>query len=220
VTLEQELEAARDAALAHASAGEPVAAVMAAQPGRSERLYLVALGSGDDPAYIVLDAALAPVDDRRLIRDAVVMLGLAEQAEEASIAVHADRLAEEFAAVHNLLEQAGRAEQAQAAADVCQALAGLSAAAQGPRVATPEYLDSLGAASGRLAVALNAYGDLAELLSDPGAGDPPPEAEAAWRVLAMVAAAGDPANFSHAMTSSTAAVEALADDVLERLRAV
>jgi hypothetical protein len=220
VTLEQELEAARDAALAHASDGEPVAAVMAAQPGRSDRVYLVALGAADDLAYLALDGSFAPLADRRLIRDAVVMLALAEHAEEASVAVHADRLDEEFAAVQELLERAGRTQQAGAAGDVRDALAALSAAAQGPRVATPEYLDRLGTASGRLAVALNGYGDLAELLTDPAEGDPPPEAEAAWRALSIAAAAGDPANFSHAMTSSTAAIEALADDVLERLRAV
>jgi hypothetical protein len=39
----------------------------------------------------------------------------------------------------------------------------------------------------------------------------------AWRALSATAAAGDPADFSQAMTGSTAAIEALADDVLERL---
>jgi hypothetical protein len=151
------------------------------------------------------------------VRDAVVMLALAERAEEASIAVHADRLDEEFAAAESALGRAGRAEQATAAGDVRDALAALSQAAQGPRVATPEYLDQLGAASGRLAVALNGYGDLLELLTDPAGGDPPPEAAPAWRALSVTAAAGDPADFSQAMTGSTAAIEALADDVLERL---
>ena len=220
MSLERELEAAAGAARAHAAAGGPVLAVMAAQPGRSERVYLVALGHGDDHAYVALDAALAPIADRRLVRDAVVMLGLAERAEEASIALHADQLEEEFAAAQDALEQAGRTQQAAAAADVREALTALSAAAQGPRVATPEYLDRLGAASGRLAVALNGYGDLLELLSDPAAGVPPPEAAAAWRPLSVTAAAGDPADFSQAMTGSTAAIEALADDVLERLVAL
>ena len=219
MTLEQELEAAAAAARPHAS-GQPVVAVMAARPGRSDRVYLVALGCGDDPAYLTLDAGLAPVTDRRLVRDAVVMLGLAERAEEASIAIHADRLEEEFAAAQAALERAGRAEQSAAASDVRVALAELSRVADGPRVATPEYLDRLGAASGRLAVALNAYGDLLELLSDPSAGDPPPEAAPAWRALSVTAAVGDPADFSQAMTGSTAAIEALADDVLERLVAL
>jgi hypothetical protein len=220
VTLERELEAAAGAARAYAPGGEPVAAVMAAQPGRSDRVYLVALGAGGDHAYLALDGRLAPVADRRLVRDAVVMLGLAERAEEASIALHADPLEEEFAAAQTALERAGRGQQAAAAADVRAALVELSRAAQGPRVATPEYLDRLGAASGRLAVALNGYGDLLELLSDPSAGDPPPEAAAAWRALSVTAAAGDPAEFSQAMTGSTAAIEALADDVLERLVAL
>lgn len=216
MTLEQELEAAAGAARAHA-AGEPVAAVMAAQPGRSDRVYLIALGRDGDHRYLALDDRLQPVTDRRLVRDAVVMLGLAERAEEASIAIHADALDDPFAAAQAALEQAGRTQQATAAADVRAALAALSRAAHGPRVATPDYLDRLGAASGRLAVALNAYGDLLELLADPAAGDPPPEAAVAWRALSATAAAGDPAEFSQAMTGSTAAIEALADDVLERL---
>jgi hypothetical protein len=209
VTLEQELEAAAGAARAHA-AGEPVAAVMAAQPGRSDRVYLIALGRDPDHRYLALDDRLAPVTDRRLVRDAVVMLALAERAEEASIAIHADALEDPFAAAQAALEQAGRAQQATAAAAVRAALAALSRAADGPRVATPDYLD-------RLAVALNAYGDLLELLADPAAGDPPSEAAVAWRALSATAAAGDPADFSQAMTGSTAAIEALADDVLERL---
>ena len=216
MTLEQELEAAAGAARAQA-AGEPVAAVMAAQPGRSDRVYLIALGRDGDHRYLALDDRLQPVTDRRLVRDAVVMLGLAERAEEASIAIHADALDNPFSAAQAALEQAGRAQQATAAADVRAALAALSRAADGPRVATPDYLDRLGAASGRLAVALNAYGDLLELLADPAAGDPPPEAAVAWRALSATAAAGDPADFSQAMTGSTAAIEALADDVLERL---
>ena len=216
MTLEEELEAAAAAAGAHA-AGQPVAAVMAAEPGRSDRVYVVALGAGDNHAYVALDGTLAPLADRRLVRDAVVMLGLAERAEEASIAIHADRLDEEFAAAEAALREAGRAQQLAAAGDVRAALAALSEAAQGPRVATPGYLERLGAARGRLAVALNAYGDLLELLSDPAAGDPPAEAAAAWRALSVTAAAGDPADFSQAMTGSTAAIEALAEDVLERL---
>jgi len=216
VTLEQELEAAANAARALA-AGLSVAAVMASQPGRSDRVYLVALGRDGDHSYVALDGGLSPVSDRRLVRDAVVMLGLAERAEEASIAIHADRLVDEFAAAEAALRQAGRAQQATAAADVRAALTALSEAADGPRVATPDYLDRLGSASGRLAVALNAYGDLLELLSGPAAGNPPPEAAVAWGALQAAAAAGDPAEFSQAMTGSTAAIEALADDVLERL---
>jgi hypothetical protein len=220
MSLERELEAARDAALAHAGDGERVAAVMAAEPGRASRVYLVAFQRGERHSYIALDGALAPIDDRRLVRDAIVMLGLAERAEEASIAIHAERLDGPFAEAEQVLRRAGREPQAAAAGEVRAGLAALASAASGPRVATPAYLDALGAASGRLAVALVGYSDLTELLSDPAAGDPPPEAETAWRALAAVAAAGDPTEFSQAMTSATAAIEALADDVLEQLRAV
>jgi hypothetical protein len=56
-------------------------------------------------------------------------------------------------------------------------------------------------------------------MTAPGAA-PSAAAEAAWRALGVAAGAGDPSQFSHSMTATTAAAEALADDVLERLLAV
>ena len=220
MTLEQQLEAARDAAAVHTRQGERVAAVMASEPGLFARVYLIAFERDGELAYLALDAELEPLDDRRLVREAVVMLGLAERAEEVSTALEADRLQPHFADAERALRGAGHEREAQAAADVQTALAGLSAAAAGPRVATPAYLDAIGAASGRLAVALLGYRDLAEQLSPPDRDQPPPAAEAAWRALAAAGGAGDPSQFSHAMTATTGAVEALADDVLGRLRPV
>ena len=64
MSLERELEAAAGAARAHPASAGPVAAVMAAQPGRSDRVYLIALGEGDDHAYVALDGSLAPIADQ------------------------------------------------------------------------------------------------------------------------------------------------------------
>ncbi|MDX6550955.1 MAG: hypothetical protein QOJ31_1639, partial [Gaiellales bacterium] len=94
MTLESQLHAARDAALAYAADGETVAAVMAAEPGVGSRVYLIAFDRDGELSYMALDAVLAPVTDRRLVREAVVMLGLAERAEEASTAITAERLEE------------------------------------------------------------------------------------------------------------------------------
>jgi hypothetical protein len=137
MSLERELEAARDAARAHAAPGERVAAVMAAEPGLADRVYLVAFERAERHSYLALDPALNPVADRRLVRDAVVMLGLAERAEEASLALDAERLEPVFAEAQEMLALAGREPQAAAAGEVREALRGVSAAAAGPRVATP-----------------------------------------------------------------------------------
>jgi len=218
MSLELELEAARDAAESLVGDGEQVAAVMASEPGLAARVYLVAFEADGEHSYLALGADLSPVHDRRLVRDAVVMLALAERAEEASVALQAEQLEPEFATAERALRAAHPAEAA-AAADVRSALLHLAEAADGPRVATPLYLDTTGAASGRLAVALVGFRDQVELLTAPGAA-PSPAVEAAWRALGIAAGAGDPSQFSHSMTATTAAAEALADDVLERLRPV
>jgi hypothetical protein len=217
VSVTDDLEAAAAAGGRHAAPGERVAAVMVAEPGLDERVYLVAFERNDELGYLALDERLEPLDDRRLVRDAVVMIGLAERAEEASSATQADELKDMFSEAATELERAGL-EQAAAARAVVEGLDGLSAASQGPRVATAAYLDAIGAASGRLAVALVGLSDVLELL--PASPAVEAAAAAAWRALAAAAAAGDPSQFSHAMTATTGAVEALADDVLERLRVV
>lgn len=218
MSLEQELEAARDAAKNLAGDGGQVAAVMASEPGLAARVYLIAFETDGEHSYVALGADLSPVHDRRLVRDAVVMLALAERAEEASVALHTEALEQEFAAAERALRE-GHPTEAAAAADVRTALHLLAEAANGPRVATPLYLDTIGAASGRLAVALVGFRDQVELMTAPGA-EPSGAAEAAWRALGVAAGAGDPSQFSHSMTATTAAAEALADDVLERLLAV
>jgi hypothetical protein len=218
VTVAAELEEAAQAARRHARAGERVAAVMVAEPAAAERVYLIALEQQTDLAYLALDAALEPVGDPRLVRDAVVMLALAERAEEASSALHADELAAQFAEAAGALAADGLDQPAAAAADVRLALGELSAAADGPRVATAAYLDAIATASGRLAVALVGLRDLLEVT--PAGPAPPPSLEQAWRAIAAAAGAGDPSQFSQAMTATTGAMEALADDVLDRLRAV
>jgi hypothetical protein len=89
--------------------------------------------------------------------------------------------------------------------------------AAGPRLATPLFLDRVGAAAAELSLRLEEYRHQAERLSQ-SAQAASPDVEAAWTALALATRAGDPSGFSQAMTATTGAVEALADDVLERLR--
>lgn len=215
MTLAEELELAAEVAAEHAEPTERVAAVMAAEPGSGSRVYVVALEREENHAYLALDGNLVPTDDRRLVRDAVTMIGLAELAEEVSGAVAADELDGLFADAERRLADAGDEDAAESAAAVRSALAELSVAAEGPRVATPGYLDRVGAAAMTLGAVLEAYRDHAARVSDTGAG---PEVEAAWAALAAASRAGDPAGFAQAMTAAGGAVESLADDVLGRLR--
>jgi hypothetical protein len=217
MTLEVELEAAHAAARALAAGDESVAAVMAAEPGLGTRVYVVAFDRDGDLSYLALDAALEPLRDRRLVREAVTMLGLAERAEEASTAITADELDAPFAEAERELRAAGRDAPATAAAAVRVALAALSEVAAGPRLATPLFLDRVGAAAAELSLRLEEYRYQAERLSQ-GAQAASPDVEAAWMALALATRAGDPSDFSQAMTATTGAVEALADDVLGRLR--
>jgi hypothetical protein len=215
VTLAEELERAAEAAAHHAEPQERVAAVMVAEPGRGARVYVVALEREETHAYLALDSDLVPTDDRRLVRDAVTMIGLAELAEEISGAIAADELDRVFADAERSLAESGHDQAGEAAAAVRDALSQLASAAEGPRVATPGYLDRVGAAAVTLGAALEIYRDQAARMSDAGAG---PEVEAAWAALAAASRAGDPAGFARAMTAAGGSVESLADDVLGRLR--
>jgi hypothetical protein len=108
VTLEAELEQIAGAAGAHARDGEELAAVMPAEPAPGVRVYLTAYRAGDELGYLVLDSGGAPVSDRRLVRDAVSVIALAERAEEASAAVAADAIAGTFEATAGALAPTGR----------------------------------------------------------------------------------------------------------------
>jgi hypothetical protein len=81
----------RIAALA-APRGE-VAAVLAAEPARGRRLYLVALGDGDDRRWVVLDDGGAVVERRDDVRDAASIVAMGELVAELSGAGEEPRLA-------------------------------------------------------------------------------------------------------------------------------
>jgi hypothetical protein len=221
MTLEARLERAAAAAGARAG-GDRVAAVMPARPGADGVVYLVAYQRDGDLSYLALDERLEPITDRRLVRDAVTMLALAEHAEEASGATSAELLEQRFGEALAALRSAGLAAESAATSAVLTALRALAEAAAGPRVATPAYLDGLAAAAADVAVALEMYQEQAEQLArrvTGTEGDPlEPAARAALAALAAAAAAADPRGVALTLAGATGAVEALADDVAERYR--
>ncbi len=184
--------------------------MLPAEPHAGARVYLAAFGAGEDVRYLAVDAKGDAVTDRVLVRDTVTMLALAERADEVSGAVAAEELEGAFTTAVAELEAAGLAGERDAADAVRRAVAALAAAAAGPRVATPAYLDRIAACAGELSAALDIFAALTQRL-------PPDKAEpaaAAWRAMAAVARTGDPANLASALTAAGGAVDALVGDVL------
>ncbi len=183
-------------------------------------MFLIAYGRDGDLSYLALDGEHRPVADRRQVRDAVAVLALVERAEEASGAVEAHRLAQAFTESSEALRAAGMPAEAAAAADVAGKAERLGAdrraAAGGDARSTwtgsPPPARDLRAALADHDALLAAAG------RDAAASQLPEPLEAAWRAAALAQSVGATADLSRALADTTGAVEALADDVVERYR--
>ena len=165
MALPEELEAAVAAAGAFAGPGERVAGVVPVEPG-GERLYLVAYRTGEEPSgWLVLDADLQQVTDRRRVRDAASIAALVEYAEDVAAGGDLDDLRAQLVALR-LTEDPPGLDEAERALDDLQAVLGAP-----PRVATPERLDRVGAATRRLEVALGGEGGSPFAAAMKGSGD-------------------------------------------------
>ncbi len=146
--LSDELEQIAEAARAYACEGEELAAVIPAEPGIGNVVYLCAFMSDSDRTWLALDAGAQPVSDRGLLRDAVSIAALCELAEESAGGGSLDEL-------RARLEEFARVEGAELTGDAEAALTRLEAALDGPpRIASPAYLDGIGAATRNLEQAL------------------------------------------------------------------
>ena len=127
-----------------AGPGERLAGILAAEPLGFGRLYLCAYEAEDRRAWLALDDAGAPVADRNAVRQAAQIAGLCEIAEESAGGGDLEELIARLVEIREADAPAG-IEEAEAAAR------GLAAAIEPPpRLASPAYLDLLGAASRRL----------------------------------------------------------------------
>jgi len=148
VSLESDLEQIAAAASAFAGPGEEVAAVIPAEPEAGRRVYLCAFAADDGSrTWLALGAAGEPIDERRLVRDAVAIAGLCEAAEDSAGGGKLPELRDRLAELRRT-EQAGVEEAELAAVELERVLGSL------PRLATPSYLDELGAAARDLEQAL------------------------------------------------------------------
>ena len=127
-------------AAAAAERGE-VTGVLAAEPSRSVRRYLVALGQEDERRWVVLDDTGAPLDRREDVRDTASIVAICELAGDLAGGGDLESLRQQLAQVR-MVEQPPGIEEAEAAALELERVIGAP-----PRVASPSYLDEVGVAT-------------------------------------------------------------------------
>ncbi len=148
MTLGDELAAAAAAAAAFADEGEWVAGVIAAEPVGSGRVYLCSFELAERLRWLALDATLAPIRRRSVVRDAVTISALCEIAEESAGGGDLEELRAQLLTLRVTEAPEGIEEAEEAALELERTIA------PPPRVASAAYLDALGDAARRLERAL------------------------------------------------------------------
>ena len=129
----------------YAAPGEEVVGIVPAEPSGGARAYLCAYrGEDGEQSWLVLDDKGKPVSDRASVREVVSIAGLVEVAEETAGGGELDELRSQLVALR-LTENPPGIDEAEVAALELEATIGGT-----PRIATPERLDAIGAATVRL----------------------------------------------------------------------
>jgi len=144
MTLADDLERIAALAAAHGR----VSGVLAAEPGASRRCYLVSFGDDDEREWLVLDSDGAAVLRREDVRVAASVVAMCELAAEFAGGGDLEALRAQLAQVR-IVEQPPGIEEAEEAALALEHAVGAP-----PRVASPAYLDNVGAATMALERAL------------------------------------------------------------------
>ncbi len=131
-----------------ASAHGEVAGVLAAEPASGLRLYLVALAGEEERHWLVVDDTGTAVERRDDVRDAASIVAMCELSAELAGGGDLEQLRAQLLQVR-IVEQPPGIEAAEAAA-----LALEQAVGSAPRLASPGYLDEVGAATLELERAL------------------------------------------------------------------
>ena len=150
--LADELERIAALAAEHARADEELAGVVAAEPAGGWRVYLCAYGNGDAHAWLALDEAGRPIESRSLVRDAASIAAMCELAEENAGGGQLEELRRQLRTLR-LTESPPGIERAEEAAHALELAIGAP-----PRVASPAFLDRVGAATRELELALGDAG--------------------------------------------------------------
>jgi hypothetical protein len=152
VALLDDLERIAGVAASHAAEGEELSGVLAAEPPTGGRIYLCAYASRDGHSWLALDDGGSPVADREVVRQAASLLALCEVAEESAGGGELDELRARLVALR-LTENPPGIDEAEEAVLALQRVLGAP-----PRLATPAFLDEVGAATRRLEQALGESG--------------------------------------------------------------
>jgi hypothetical protein len=144
VALSKDLERIAEAAASYAADGEQLSAVLAAEPPAGGRVYLCAYVAGDGLTWLALDDRAEPVTDREQVRAAASLVALCEVAEESAAGGELDELLSRLAALR-LTENPPGIDEAEEAVLALQRTLGSA-----PRLASPDFLDEVGAATRRL----------------------------------------------------------------------
>jgi hypothetical protein len=137
MALAEELERIAATAASHGV----VVGVLAAEPGRGRRRYLVALGNDEERRWLVLDDAATPVVELEDVRDTASIVAMCELTADLAGGGDLDELRSQLAQVR-MVEQPPGIDEAEEAALVLERIIGAP-----PRVASPSYLDEVGAAT-------------------------------------------------------------------------
>jgi hypothetical protein len=127
-------------AVVAAAYGE-LAGVLAAEPGRGRRRYLVALEAGESRQWLVLDDDGVPVADLADVRETASIVGMTELTADLAGGGDLEELRAQLAQLR-MVEQPPGIEEAEAAALALERVIGAP-----PRVASPTYLDDVGTAT-------------------------------------------------------------------------
>jgi hypothetical protein len=144
VGLTEDLRRIAERAVRYAAPGEEVVGIVPAEPSHGVRAYLCAYRGEDGQSWLVLDGDGKPVTDRASVREVVSIAGLVEVAEETAGGGDLDELRSQLVALRLTENPPGIDEAEEAALELEATIGGT------PRVATPERLDAIGAATVRL----------------------------------------------------------------------
>jgi hypothetical protein len=153
VELTEDLRRIAEAAVRYAGPGEEVVGIVPAEPSSGSRFYLCAYqGEEGRTGWLVLDDDGRPVESRAVVREVVSIAALVELAEETAGGGDLDELRAQLVALRVTENPPGIGAAEDAALALQTEIGGA------PRVATPERLDAIGAATLKLEQALGGSG--------------------------------------------------------------
>jgi hypothetical protein len=154
VSLAEDLDAVAASAEAHAGPGERLAGVIPAEPDEGLSVYLCSFeDAAGERSWVALDGTGKPILERSVVRAAISIAALCELAEETAGGGQLDELRQQLVALR-ITENPPGLDEAEVALGALEATI-----AQPPRLASPAYLDAVGAATR----------DLERTLGEPGA---------------------------------------------------